>query len=338
MKGVGNNAAEHLIAERKENGPFKNLFDFLKRVDLRTINKRTVEALILGGAFDNFPNQHRAVYFHQEPGEQTLFLEKAMRYAAQVKANMNSAQMSLFGDTSEVDMPEPPLPEADPWTSMEALRREKEINGIYISGHPLDDFREEFKNFINTKISILNNAEELENRFGREMTVAGIVSQARHLESRDGRPFGKFILEDFSDSYEFSLFGEEYLKHKMYLQNGLMLMVKLKLEKRVFENNGNKFEKIRTHYISFMLLQDALTDLTKRMEISLHVDSLNESSYEEILGILEAHTGKKPVNIHVRDDEYQVTLAPKTKSIEVSKQLIKELQALDFVKYRLIMN
>jgi DNA polymerase-3 subunit alpha len=339
MKGVGENAALHIIDERKKNGPFKNLFDFLKRVDLRTINKRTVEALILGGAFDNFPNQHRAVYFHQEPGESTAFLEKAMRYAAQVKANENSAQLSLFGDSSEVDMPEPPLPNVDPWTSMETLRREKEINSIYISGHPLDDFKEEFKQFINTKLAYLNQPEELERRLGRDLSVAGIVSQVRHLESRDGKPFGIFVLEDFSDVYEFRLFGDDYLKFKMYLQNGLMLLIRLKMIKNVYEKNGNKFEMLRTNISSMMLLQDTLGDLTRRLELNINLKGLNKFTLTEVMEIVERHQGKTPLKIHIQDDEnHQVTMTPKTKNVEISKSLLRDLRDLEYLHYKLISN
>lgn len=335
MKGVGGGAADHIIDERKKNGPYTSIFDFLKRIDQRTVNKKTIEALILGGAFDNFPNQHRAMYFHIEEGENATFIEKVMRYAATVKANENSAQMSLFGETADATLPEPVFPNALEWTSMEALRREKEINGIYISGHPLDDYKRVIQQYARTAATDLGNPEVVAKMYGKELALAGILSNVRHLESRDLRPFGRFVFDDFSGSYEFGIYGDEYLKFRHFLDNGRMVYMRLRIDQKVFEKDGKKFERIKTHFLTFSLLQDVLKEYSKGLQLTIDVRDLNGELLSTLNELIKDNPGKKNLSLVIRDAAHAVKMAPKSNKVDISPEMLKALEELESIKLTL---
>ena len=336
MKGVGGGAADHIIAERKANGPYLGFLDFLKRVDLRTVNKKTIEALILGGAFDNFPNQHRALYFHMEPNENVTFLEKAMKYAAVVKASESSTQMSLFGEATEATMPEPFQPDALPWTSMEALRREREINGIYISGHPLDDYKMVIQQYAKARVVDLQNKDLLPKLYGKDLAFAGILSNVKHLETKDQRQFAKFNFDDFSGSHEFAIFGEDYLNFRHYLDNGRMVYMRLKIERKVFTNKeGKNFEQVKTHFSNFTLLQDVLEKYSKGVQLTLNVRDLNKVVLENLQEIIKSYPGSKPLSLVLSDGQHAVKMAPKKSRVEINAEMLKAIEETEKIKYTL---
>ena len=204
IKGVGGSAVKAIIKERKENGSFKSIFDVTKRVDLRAANKKAFDGLILAGGFDSFSNTHRAQYFALDEKGQS-FIEKAIRFGNRYQENLNSAQVSLFGETSEIQFPEPDIPSAEAWGTMEQLAKEKEVVGIYISAHPLDDFKNELK-FCNAAVA--NFRGDLSKNVGANLSFGGIVSEVQHRISKSGKGWAIFMVEDYSDSYEFKIFGE----------------------------------------------------------------------------------------------------------------------------------
>lgn len=183
IKGVGRAAVETIVEHRKEDGAFRSVFDLAKRIDLRASNKKAFESLAVAGGFDSFGTAHRAQYFHQV-GDGVTFLEKVVKYGSKYQENENSSQVSLFGDASEVQIPEPEVPPCEEWGTMEKLRREKEVVGIYISGHPLDDFKTEINAFCNAGVSNVHNLEELINR---ELAIAGVVTDVQHRISKTVR-------------------------------------------------------------------------------------------------------------------------------------------------------
>ena len=176
IKGVGHGAVKTIVQERKSNGIYRSIFDLAKRIDLRAANKKAFENLANAGSFDCFSNTHRAQYFYDE-GDGVTFLEKTLKYAHRFQDNQNSAQVSLFGEASEVQFPEPELPPCNNWATMEKLAREKEVVGIYISGHPLDDFKIEMQNFCNVTVSIFENITPLINK---EINFGGVVTDIEH--------------------------------------------------------------------------------------------------------------------------------------------------------------
>jgi DNA polymerase-3 subunit alpha len=223
IKGVGEGAVASIINERKENGHFKSIFDVSKRVDLRAANKRTFEGLVFAGGFDSFSDTHRAQYFALDEKGHT-FLEKAMKYGSKYQENKNSSQVSLFGEASEVQFDEPMIPYSEKWGMMEKLSREKEVVGIYISGHPLDDFKNEIENFCN---AVLIDFEDPKALLNKDVSVGGIVTSVEHRVSKNGKGWASFFIEDYTTTNEFRIFGEDYLKFKHFLVPNSFLHLKI---------------------------------------------------------------------------------------------------------------
>jgi DNA polymerase-3 subunit alpha len=212
IKGVGHGAVKTIVEGRKEEGYYKSIFDLAKRIDLRAANKKAFEGLANAGGFDCFSDTHRAQYFAHD-GDGVTFLEKAVKYGAKHQENENSAQISMFGAASDVQIAEPIVPPCEDWGTMEKLSREKEVVGIYISGHPLDDFKIEMKTFCNGNIALFNDLDSVLNR---EVTFGGVVTDVQHRVSKQGKGWALFTIEDYTDSFEFRIFGEDYLKFRHF--------------------------------------------------------------------------------------------------------------------------
>jgi len=333
VKGVGSAAVESILGEREENGKFSSIFDFVQRVDLRQANKKTIENLALAGAFDDF-EIHRAQFFFEEDGSSNL--EKLIRYGSSFQESKNSAQASLFGDLAEeIEIIKPHLPNCQPWNSIQKLNREKEVVGIYISSHPLNDYLDEFNFYQNTSLKQLK--ENQEKAIGRELSVAGIITDAQHKTSnKDGREFGVFTLEDFDDTYEFLLFGEDYLKYKHFLQTNMMIGAKISVTERIFKDKEGKVtgKKIYVNITKMQLLSEILEGIAKKIIITVNVSDLTKEIYDELVKIFEKHKGEKSVLFVMNDLENNTQLklpATRTK-VEISKGLLEELRELPYLK------
>ena len=173
VKGVGEAAVEAIVEERKTNGPYRNIFDFAKRVNLRSCNKRCFEAMAMAGAFDSFEGVHRAQFFFQENNEDANTIDKILKHGSNIQSKKTQSQHSLFGEADDMAVPDPKLPDCEPFTKLDLLNKEREVTGIYISGHPLEDYKIEIENFCNISISELDNLKNLK---GRELVFAGIVT------------------------------------------------------------------------------------------------------------------------------------------------------------------
>lgn len=335
MRGVGEAAVDHIVAERLENGPFKGIFDFLKRVDLRIVNRKTIESLALGGAFDNFPDEHRAIYFADENGDGRSFLEKAIKYAQRVKESENSSQVSLFGEQSEVQIPEPPLPMVEPWVRIMALKREKEINGMYLSSHPLDDYRYEIGAFCTHRVS---QFEDIDSLIGRDISIAGIITDVQHRMTKTGKSMGTFVMEDFEGSHEFVLFGEDYLKFKHFMVPDQLIYAKLRVVKKSWTNKeGNLFERINKDFYDMRLLSEVMEQMSKGVDITLRLDELDEYVMDQVEETIMKYPGKKRVSFVVADptENIAVKMPSRTRRIEINKQLLDELQEIRQLHIRL---
>jgi DNA polymerase III subunit alpha len=220
IKGVGEAAVEEIIRERDENGPFKTLFDLTSRVNLRAVNKKTLEGLALGGGLDCFENIHRAQFFFPEGGDEPNLLEKAIRYGSNAQNNESANQQSLFGGTQMVTLTEPTIPACEPWTLITKLAKEKEVIGMYLSGHPLDDYKIEFNYFNVTDIS---RAEEFKNK---DLNIAGVITDVFERMGKNNKPYGSFTLEDYSGNIRITMWSEDFLRFKHFLTVGQMLYIK----------------------------------------------------------------------------------------------------------------
>ncbi len=317
IKGVGQGAVESIIKERKKNGKFTSIFDFAKRNDLRAVNKRVFEGLALAGGFDTFKGTHRAQYFApDEKGK--IFIDKAIRFGNRYQEDANSSQMSLFGDSNaQTALPEPEIPETEPWTIMQKLSKEKEVVGIYISGHPLDDFKNELRFFCNSNLSTLQNPNDL---IDRELSVGGIVTAVIHRVSKNGKGWALFTLEDYNDSYEFRIFNEEYLRFKHFLIPNTFLHIRLKITK------GWKEGETRTRFQAVTLLQDVLENQAKKVILQFSIRDITDDLINQLQTLVKTYKGKKELIVVIYSEEEKIELHMQSRKfkIQITNELLKE--------------
>ncbi|MGS2763475.1 DNA polymerase III subunit alpha [Sinomicrobium sp. M5D2P9] len=328
IKGVGRGAVETIV-ENRESGPYRSVFDLAKRLDLRAANKKAFENLALAGGFDSFDETHRAQYFHDE-GDGIVFLEKVMRYAAKYQENENSSQVSLFGEASEVQIPEPVVPPCEEWGTMEKLRREKEVVGIYISGHPLDDFKTEMRYFCNGSLGLLN---ELENYTNRELSLAGIIADVQHRTSKNGKGWGIFIVEDYTDSYEFKIFGEEYLKFRHFLMVNSFIYMKVFIREGWVNRDTGQRGDPRLQFNSMQLLQDVMEAYARKLTIHLNIEDLEDSKIRVLRDIIQEHKGDHALSftVYKMDEKLKLYMPSRKKKVRISNELLTELSKSDLV-------
>ena len=324
IKGVGKAAVQSIVSERKESGPYNSVFDIAKRIDLRAANKKAFENLALAGGFDSFGTAHRAQYFHKGQDGQS-FLEKVMRYGSKFQEGENSSQQSLFGESSEVQIPEPEIPPCEPWGSMEKLRKEKEVVGIYISGHPLDEFKPEITAFCNASVSTFHHPE---NYINRELTVGGIITDVQHRVSKNGKGWGLFTLEDYSDSFEFRIFGEEYLKFRHFLLVNSFVHMKVFIREGWTNRETGKKGEPRFQYIQFTLLQDVLDQYAKKLTIQLELDKINPTGIDALKKLINPHKGKHQLHFSVYENEeaIKINLNSRKQKVQISGELLNQLE------------
>ncbi|PHQ29935.1 DNA polymerase III subunit alpha [Leeuwenhoekiella nanhaiensis] len=327
VKGVGGNAVQTIVENRKD-GPYRSVFDLAKRIDLRAANKKAFESLALAGGFDSFTATHRAQYFKDE-GDGITFLEKAVKYGAKFQENENSAQVSLFGEASEVQIPEPLVPPCEEWGTMEKLRREKEVVGIYISGHPLDDFKLEMENFCNGKISDFNN---LEQHLNRELTIGGVISDVQHRVSKNGKGWAAFTVEDFDESFEFRMFGEEYLKFRHFLIPNSFVHMRVFVREGWTNRDTGKKGDPRLQFNNFMQLQDVMETFSKKLTINLDLKEVQSARIDQLRETLFNHRGDHNLHFYVfeSDEKIALQMPSRKKKVKISSALLHELNAQRF--------
>jgi DNA polymerase-3 subunit alpha len=270
-----------------------------KRIDLRAANKKALENLALAGGFDSFSGTTRAQYFHDD-GDGITFYEKAIRYGSKFQENENSSQVSLFGDTSEVQIAEPIVPPCEDWSTMEKLAKEKEVVGIYISGHPLDDFRFEMKYFCNAKLEALKN---MELHLGKTLSFGGIINNVQHRVAKNGKGWGMFSLEGYDESYEFRIFGEEYLKFRHFLiQNNFTFMKVVVKEGWTDRDTGKKGEP-RLQFSEVKQLQDVLTEFAKKLVVLLNIKDLETDFIHKLSRLFQENKGDNTVAFEIMEIE-----------------------------------
>jgi DNA polymerase-3 subunit alpha len=332
IKGVGRSAVETIVEHRKKDGNYKSVFDLAKRIDLRSANKKAFENLAVAGGFDSFGTTHRGQYFHDE-GDGVTFLEKVIRSAAKYQENKNSSQMDMFGGISEAQIPEPEVPPCEEWGTMEKLRREKEVVGIYISGHPLDDFKTEISAFCNANVSSANNLEDCVNR---ELSFAGVITDVQHRTSKNGKGWALFTMEDYTDSFEFRIFGEEYLKFRHFLMINSFVHVKVFVREGWVNRETGKKGDPRLQYNSFMLLQEVMENYAKKLTIKLNIKEIQEKRIKDLKNTLISHKGNHPLHftIYEMEDEIKVNFSSRKQKIQITSELLSVLKEQE-VHYKL---
>ena len=323
VKGVGKGAVDTIIEHRKE-GPYQSIFDVVKKVDLRAANKKALENLALAGGFDSFEDTHRAQYFNPD-GDGFIFLEKVIRFGSKYQDIQNSAQTSLFGENSDQVYQELVIPPAKEWDNLSKLKKEREVVGIYISGHPLDDFKKEMKWFTNANLSQLKDLIPFINK---SFYVAGIVNEIQHLESKNGKGWGRFTLEDFSDQFEFKIFGEEYLKFKHFISINQFIRIKVNIKEGWRNQETGRLGDPRIQFIHFEMLQDALSKNSKKLTLQMNIKELKSETIQQLKKDLKSFKGDKPLFFDIIEPKKQLklTLTSRKQKVTVSQELISYLE------------
>ena len=321
IKGAGEAAVEAIITERDLHGAFKDLFEFAKRMSPRAVNKKTFECLALSGAFDCFKEFHRRQYVYSKDGDISL-TEKVIKYASKLQQDASSAQASLFGASTGTEMPPPKVDPVEPFSEIEKLHFEKEVVGVYISGHPLDNFKFEIDTFCNLPLANLNDLESLQ---GKECKLAGIVSSVEHKLTKTGRPFGRMTLEDYSGNFTFTLFGEDYLRLKSHMMPGIFLFLEGTAARNTWGEQNLEF-KIR----NVELLNELGVKKTKGLQIRMNAVSISPEIIGQIEKICQEYSGGTPLYLKLRDDQENISLEMLSRKFRVRavNEMVKKMKRI----------
>jgi DNA polymerase-3 subunit alpha len=318
IKGVGEAALEEMIAVRKKDGAFKSLFDMVKRVSLRTVNKKVMENLAYAGAFDGFAGIHRAQYFHVNAGEEVNLLEKALRFGNQYQSSSAAAAVSLFGGGMMDTVKEPDIPKCAEWSLVQKLKHERETIGVYLTGHPLDDYKPEIQGFCTCAL------KDMERYKGKEVAIGCMVTAANHRTGKNGNPFGNFTLEDFDGTYELSLFGNDYVNFKNFFEEGQFLFIR---GRYIMNYRGSDFE-LKINQVSLLL---SLRDQVRRITLPLPLAAINDKLTDQLEMLCKKYKGNATLQIKIIDAEakYSLLMRSKTYKLKPDIELYKTLNALN---------
>ena len=330
IKGVGDAAVDAIVEERQKNGEYADIFDFVSRINVRQVNKKSLESLALAGAFDCFPEVERSHYFSLDPQDNTNFIEKIVRYSSRMAELKAEATASLFGELGAGtgnDIAKPRIPTSEPWSVMEQLKNEKEVVGVYISGHPLDEYKTEIANFCNS------NTGQLESRPNVAQTFAGIVTKVNVRTSANGNQFMIFTIEDYAGNYEFALFSKDYIQFERFIALDRLLFINgsYQLKNRHMDQMVFKIQSIE-------LLSEVLSDRTKEIRLRLDLNRFQPALLDLLQETLERNKGDKKLTIEVYDEQEKIGMDFLSRKMQVSitKSFISELEELENVKFKLI--
>ena len=309
VKGVGESAVQAIMTERGKNGPFKGIFDFVQRVNLNSCNKKNIECLALAGAFDNFMELKREQYFAVNAKNET-FTDVLVRYGGRYQMDKATAANSLFGGENMVEIATPDVPPAAPWSDLERLTKERELVGIYLSAHPLDEYSVVLEHVCNTHMSELDDKDSLA---GREITMGGIVTAVRSGYSKNNKPFSIVKIEDFSGSAELPFFGNDCVNFQGYLAEGMFLFIKARCQPKQW-----KQDELEVRVTSIELLPDVKDRLVERLTVLIPLSVLDKELVWELTDLAKGHPGTTELCFKVADEESRMTLDLVSRPVKVS--------------------
>ena len=322
VKGVGEAAVHSIMEERSKNGPFLGIFDFVQRVNLNACNKKNMECLALAGGFDSFPELKREQYFAvNSKGE--VFLETLMRYGNRYQADKAAAFNSLFGGENVIDVATPEIPQgAERWSDLDRLNRERDLVGIYLSAHPLDEFSIVLEHVCNTRMADLEDKAAL---VGREITMGGIVTNVRRGVSKNGNPYGIAKIEDYSGSTEIPFWGNDWVTYQGYLNEGTFLYIKARCQAKQWRQ-----DELEVKITSMELLPDVKEELVQKITIIIPLSVLNSALVTELATLTKEHPGNTELYFKVTDDadvsHMSIDLISRPIKLSVGRDLITYLK------------
>ena len=332
IKGMGASAADSIVRERMENGPYKDIYDFAERVDLSNVNRKAFESLAYSGGFDSFGLQ-REQYF-AVTGKGDLFLDTIVRYGQLFQAEKAQQQNSLFGGMDAIDVVHPIAPKAEKWPVIEKLNKERELVGIYLSAHPLDEYSVVLNNMCNTRCSMIGrNANMTELAKADEVTFGGIVTSVNErFSQKTGKPFGFVTIEDFEGTGELALFGDDWARWNNLLKMNYTVYITAKCQPR-YRNNPEllelKVQKIEQLY-------DVKENRLERLTISMDATALDEAFVKELSTVIEQHTGNTQLYIQLRTpDSTVLMLKSKKGGVNVDRKLIDFISSNEKMEFHI---
>ncbi len=319
IKGVGGTAADAIISERETNGPYKSIFDFIQRINLNAVNRKCVESLVLSGGFDSFGIRREDFFAKNPKGE--AFIDTFVRYGQTFQMEMNQMRNSLFGGDNEVEIATPPIIRGEMWSDIERLNKERDLVGIYISAHPLDEYKIILDNLCNTKCSELSDISQLQDR--EDIIMGGIVTAVTSKFTKNGKPCGFVTIEDFEGSGELALFGEEWGRWNGMFKEGCTIYMTAKCQQRY---RDSKFFDLRLQNIEY--LQSVKDKAIDRITISLLTDELNDQIVTELNEIINETPGQTKLffRLHDSSGKNHVLLRSGNRTVDVKRNLIAYIE------------
>lgn len=328
VKGVGAGAVEEMIRERNANGTFHNIYDFVERVNLKSVNKKVMESLALSGALDNYSDFQRCQYMSEDDKGQS-FIEHLTRYGTKMQEEKDTAQQSLFGGHAEVAVSRPNPQECQEWSSLQQLNQEKDLVGIYLSAHPLDDFQLEIDNYCNANLNDLQNLELLN---GKELRVAGIVTQAEHRTTKNNKPFGKLLIEDFTDQINLMFFSKDYMSFRNYMQPGYTLLLTGKVGPRPFNQDELEFKVKKIH-----LLSEIRETMINAVVLRIPISNLSQEFMKGLGELVNKNKGNTNLKFLIFDpiEKVWVEMFSRTHRVDLSPEFIDFLKSYPEIEFKI---
>ncbi len=327
IKGVGESAVLQMIKEREENGIYKSIYDLVERVNLNALNKKNLEAMAVAGAFDCFTNISRAQYFSTDT-RGVSFIENLIRYGNNAKVVKQSSQQTLFGGLGGFDIIKPEAAPCPDWPKLEKLNREKEVIGIYLSSHPLDDFRLEINTFTTATLADLQNLSEFNDR---DVAVAGMVTDTKNGTGKNGKPYGSFTLQDYTDSFRFMMFDKEYLEFSKFFNIGYYLLVKGRVQKRKYREDELEF-----HIKTINLLSSVKDELIKTVTLKINPENISSELIGSLMEMVKENKGSTELKFIFFDPEDKISLSmfSRTMRVRLNNELITFLDDYPGLEYK----
>lgn len=328
IKGVGEAAVQSIMEERKANGPFRGIFDFVQRVNLNACNKKNMECLALAGGLDSFPELKREQYFAVNSRNE-IFLETLMRYGNRYQTDKAAAVNSLFGGENVIDIATPEILPAERWGDLERLNKERELVGIYLSAHPLDEYAIVLNHVCNTHLSELEDKTAL---VGREITMGGIVTSVRRGISKNGNPYGIAKIEDYSGFAEIPFFGNDWVTYQGYLGEGTFLYIKARCQPKQWRP-----EELDVKITSMELLPDVKEKLIEKITVFIPLSALNSALITELATLTKERPGNTELYFKISDPEgnMAVDFIARPVKLSIGKELISFFNERPELEFRI---
>ena len=328
IKGVGESAVQNILTEREKNGPFKNIFDFVQRVNLSACNRKNIENLALAGGFDSFGGIKREDFFVKNAKDES-FVEVLVRYGNRYQADKAAAVNSLFGGEQAVEIATPEIVHAPSWSDLERLNKERELVGIYLSAHPLDEYAVILENVCNTHMDQLVDLTPLQNH---DLTLGGIVIGVREGYTRTGKPYGIAKVEDYSGTAEFAFFGNDWVDKKNFFNEGMFLFMRGKCQPKQWKPDEWEV-KINT----IELLPEVKDNLIEKITVTAPLSAINDEMIMELGSMVKTNPGNTELYFFIRDEDGQmfVNLMSHTLKISVRKDLVNYLKSQPLLDYKI---